>query len=935
MNPSWPPHSRWLRSCAGIRLHWAGWLDDADLHIIDRSLGLLDEVERAAWLRARRAPGGGAADAFDAAGLRLLDEEPEAFSTDRDWMAELVLVAKSTYVWLAQLSDAYGRDIRRLDQVPDAELDELSARGFTGLWLIGLWERSSASRRIKQMRGNPDAMASAYSVADYRIADDLGGDDAWRDLRDRAAARGIRLAADMVPNHMGIDSGWVVEHPERFVSSPYPPFEAYAFTGADLSSDDRVVIQIEDHYWDSSDAAVVFKRIDRATGETRYIYHGNDGTSFPWNDTAQLDYLQADVREAVIGQILEVARRFHVIRFDAAMVLARRHIQRLWYPLPGHEAGIPSRSAAALPAAELARRMPTEFWREVVDRVAAEVPDTLLLAEAFWLLEGYFVRTLGMHRVYNSAFMHMLRDEKNAGYQQVIRETVAFDARILGRYVNFMSNPDERSAIDQFGSHDKYFGVATMLATLPGLPMFGHGQVEGFSEQYGMEFRRPQRDESPNEGLVERHRREVFPLLRERWRFAGASGFRQLAAFDGGAEVADVFAYANRAEHGPADAVERRSLVVFLNRYPRAQVRIPGVAEVLGLAGGPSDFLILHDQRSGLDYLRGLDDLRAHGLELSLDGYACHVFLGFEEVSDAAGAGWGESGHAYRTRRRPRRSPGASAPARGARSGGSGGRPRHPPRPGGLPARAGRPGPGLAGGPGPGSDCAGTWSPGCPGRGCRAAAADAELADAELAASLADLAAVLGTDGASPASIATMARLVRLARGVRPRLVAQAVAGSLLGIAIGEAACGGDRARSLEAFDDWEAAAAVGDLARRAGSSDAQAWRSVELARALLALPPGALAEAAAATGLPATWFEQPAVRAASGWNEWQGARYLSQEAWAELLETLAARDTLLGEAATEAAAAGAAAAELRRRAASSGYRLAGSTEGTAASSQD
>jgi hypothetical protein len=159
--------------------------------------------------------------------------------------------------------------------------------------------------------------------------------------------------------------------------------------------------------------------------------------------------------------------------------------------------------------------------------------------------------------------------------------------------------------------------------------------------------------------------------------------------------------------------------------------------------------------------------------------------------------------------------------------------------------------------------------------------------------------------------------------------VAQAVAGSLLGIAIGEAACGGDRARSLEAFDDWEAAAAVGDLARRAGSSDAQAWRSVELARALLALPPGALAEAAAATGLPASWFEQPAVRAASGWNEWQGARYLSQEAWAELLGTLAARDTLLGEAATEASVA-----ELRRRAASSGYRLAGSGEGTATSSQ-
>ena len=53
------------------------------------------------------------------------------------------------------------------------------------------------------------------------------------------------------------------------------------------------------------------------------------------------------------------------------------------------------------------------IWREVVDRVAREVPDTLLLAEAFWMMEGYFVRTLGMHRVYNSAFMHMFKKEEN------------------------------------------------------------------------------------------------------------------------------------------------------------------------------------------------------------------------------------------------------------------------------------------------------------------------------------------------------------------------------------------------------------------------------------------------------------------------------------------------------------------------------------------
>ena len=28
------------------------------------------------------------------------------------------------------------------------------------------------------------------------------------------------------------------------------------------------------------------------------------------------------------------------------------------------------------------------------------------------------------------------------------------------------------------------------MATMPGLPMFGHGQIEGFAEKYGMEYRR-------------------------------------------------------------------------------------------------------------------------------------------------------------------------------------------------------------------------------------------------------------------------------------------------------------------------------------------------------------------------------------------------------------------------------------------------------------
>jgi len=876
-----------------IRIHWAGWLDDADLLHIDRQLGVLDEVDRLAWLRAQGGPGSGdQADPAALSGFGGFEDEPEAFSRDRDWMAELVLVAKSTYVWLSQLSRDYGREISRLDHIPDEELDELRARGFTGLWLIGLWERSAASQRIKQWRGNPDAMASAYSVADYRIADDLGGDEAWATLRDRAAARGIRLAADMVPNHMGIDSTWVVERPDLFISSPFPPFPAYSFTGGDLSSDDRVVIQLEDHYWDASDAAVVFKRIDKASGEERYIYHGNDGTSFPWNDTAQLDYVKAEVREAVIQQILEVARRFNVIRFDAAMVLARRHIQRLWYPQPGHEAGIPSRSNAAVPADELRRLMPQEFWREVVDRVAAEVPDTLLLAEAFWLMEGYFVRTLGMHRVYNSAFMHMLRDEKNAEYQQVIRETVSFDARILGRYVNFMNNPDERSAIDQFGSDDKYFGAATLLATLPGLPMFGHGQFEGYSEQYGMEFRRAQRDERPNQWLVDRHRRDISPLLHERWRFSGSAGFRQLTALEGGGATHDVFAFANRAEQAPPGAPERRSLVVYLNRYPRAHVRIPGVAEALGLGHDPDGFVILRDHRTGHDYLRQLRDLREHGLELALDGYGCHVFLAFEEVTDRDGTGWAElagrlglSGvpDAHVALRRMRDEPVREAVAAV------------------FATRVAEE----------------AFLPELGDEVDTQAGADA--ARAALTAAFDRLATITSFEGDTVSVAYDAAKLASRVRSVRPRLLAQALAGWSIFSAIADVACGAEAERAVVAYDEWDGAAAVGDLARRSGSGDAQAWRAAELARALLALPPGRLVEAADAAGLPGSWFESAAVQAATGWNEWEGRVYLSAEGWDEFVDVVAEREMLL-----DLTGASDAAAELRRRAAEAGYRLDG-----------
>ncbi len=636
-----------------VRDNWPALLGDDLGGLLDRvdvALGVLAEQERGLHLRFG---GGGTAGPVETPEFVGLDAEVERFSSDSDWMPRLVLMAKSTYVWLDQLSKRHARDIRTLDAIPDEELDRLRGWGITGLWLIGLWQRSQASETIKRRRGNPDAVASAYSLDDYRIADDIGGEAAYANLRNRAWARGIRLASDMVPNHMGIDSRWVVEHPEWFLSVPEPPYPAYTFNGPDLSPDGRVSIVLEDHYWDATDAAVVFKHHDHATEVTRYIYHGNDGTSFPWNDTAQLDFIQAEVREQVIRTILAVARRFPVIRFDAAMVLARKHVERLWWPLPGAGDGIPSRAEHAMRKAQFDRLMPTEFWREVVDRVAAEVPDTLLLAEAFWLLEGYFVRTLGMHRVYNSAFMHMLRDEDNAGYRKVIRDTLEFDPDILKRYVNFMSNPDEATAIEQFGAGDKYLGVATVLATLPGLPMLGHGQVEGFTEKYGMEFRRARLDEQPDSDLVARHERHLFPLVHRRAMFAEARDFLFYGLVrDDGLVDENVYAYSNGSG-------ESRSVIVYHNRFADTQgslrqsvpfaVKQPdgsrsttrrSLAQGLQIPPDPGVLIGFRDERRGLEYLRPAMRLHDEGLRVRLGAYQCQVLTGFRELRDAPGAPW-------------------------------------------------------------------------------------------------------------------------------------------------------------------------------------------------------------------------------------------------------------------------------------------------------
>ncbi len=245
--------------------------------------------------------------------------------------------------------------------------------------------------------------------------------------------------------------------------------------------------------------------------------------------------------------------------------------------------------------------------------------------------------------------MNMLKMEENSKYRQTVKNVLEFSPEVLKRFVNFMNNPDEATAVAQFGTGDKYYGVAMMMVTMPGLPMFGHGQIEGLTEKYGMEYRRAYWDEQPDIEMIRRHEREIFPLMRQRFLFSGADNF---ALFDfvtpDGWVDENVFAYTNRAGG-------HRALILYNNAYNNTRGKVltstainhgdaekkhfvhRNLAEALALSTSDRIYYIFRDHRTNLQYLRSGRQIADEGLYAELSGYQYHAFLDFDEVYDADG----------------------------------------------------------------------------------------------------------------------------------------------------------------------------------------------------------------------------------------------------------------------------------------------------------
>ncbi|MDO9546488.1 MAG: alpha-amylase family glycosyl hydrolase [Pelolinea sp.] len=534
---------------------------------------------------------------------------------NKNWKQDLVLIAKNTFVWMYQLSEKYGRQIQHLDQIPFEELMELRSNGINGLWLIGIWERSPASRKIKELYGKQDCIASAYSISEYKITDNLGGESAFNNLKEKAHDAGIKLGCDIVPNHTGIDAPWVIDHPNWYIQADRNPSSDFRFNSPNLSSDPRAEIRLEEGYFNQTGAAEVFQFRENQSEKNIFIYHGNDGTSMPWNDTAQLNYLIPETRTAVRELIVEVAKHFDIIRFDAAMTLTKQHYKRLWFPTKGDGKYIPTRGGNNLDELEFDKIMPKEFWTEVMDDIRQYAPDTLLIAEAFWLMEGFFVNKLGMDRVYNSAFMNLLRDEENKEFKGFIRDVCSWDPYFMEHLVNYQSTPDEEPAINQFGEKEKYLGVCTLLATFPGMPMFGHGQIEGYRERYGMDFIQPRFREAPSDEMIVIHQSKIKPLLDIRHKFAGSNNFQLYDYLLSDESIAnDVIAFSNNNDN-------YLSLIIFNNSKNQLEGYIENpFHNIIKDSFELIDFFTKEEIKIS-DAIKG-----SHSIFLPISPYECRVF---------------------------------------------------------------------------------------------------------------------------------------------------------------------------------------------------------------------------------------------------------------------------------------------------------------------
>lgn len=374
-------------------------------------------------------------------------------------------------VWLRSVRSRAGKALT-LGEVPEGEIERLSAWGIDWLYLLGVWQTGELGLQIARSLANQtreyhqvlpdlkeeDICGSCFAITGYRVNRELGDESDLSRLRRRLNERGIGLLLDFIPNHTARDHPWVVQHPEYYIQG------------------------------EVGDLARSPQNYGRNAGDGRVFAFGRDPYFPGWSDTFQLNYASPDLQAAMRDELLRVADRCDGVRCDMAMLVLPEVFERTW------------------------GRRPEPFWPEAIAAVRRQHPDFLFLAEVYWDLEAALLEQ-GFDYAYDKGLLDRLRSLQAREVRGHLQARLAYRDRLA----RFLENHDEARAAAVFPeSAHRCAALLTYLS--PGLRFFHEGQFEGHRLRLPVQLCRWP-DEPRDDRLHEFYMRLLSllkdPLLRE------------------------------------------------------------------------------------------------------------------------------------------------------------------------------------------------------------------------------------------------------------------------------------------------------------------------------------------------------------------------------------------------------------------------------------